>query len=388
MKAALAGAAVLGAALGLAAPAAAQETTADAPFSGIYIGGSFGYDVQPNDVGETIEFDRNLDGVFTDTISTATVTDAFSPGFCNGRATNNVAPSRGGPRCRNDKDGIAYYGRVGADIQRGNIVFGVVGEFGKSEISDSVSAFSTTPAFYTMTRDLKWEASARVRAGYAANTTLFYGTAGGGYANIDNSFTTGNTANTFTSNGDSKQWASSAAAASSRSSARTSRSVSNICSTGTRTPITAFAHRVGRPADRSRAATHRAPTSVATSIISAGTACAPRPRSGFEAQGGLRQAGAGLAQARPARQGRDRRHGLCPWLADIEKAAPHTGTRPLLYLDRCITHLVRMTGLQDCAAAKPRRRSRRCRAGRAWASPLPAWQRPPCALPRPRPAER
>ncbi|TCP72491.1 outer membrane beta-barrel protein [Sphingomonas sp. PP-CE-1G-424] len=206
MKAALAGAAALGAALGLAAPAAAQETTADAPFSGVYIGGSFGYDVQPNDVGETIEFDRNLDGVFTDTISTATVANAFSPGFCNGRAVNNVAPTNGGPRCRNDKDGIAYYGRVGADIQRGNIVFGVVGEFGKSEISDSVSAFSTTPAFYTMTRDLKWEASARVRAGYAANTTLFYGTAGGGYANIDNSFTTGNTANTFTTNGDSKQW--------------------------------------------------------------------------------------------------------------------------------------------------------------------------------------
>ncbi|KQN24170.1 hypothetical protein ASF00_15020 [Sphingomonas sp. Leaf34] len=203
MMSALIGSAALGFA---ATPAAAQEVTADAPFSGVYVGGSFGYDVQPNDVGETIEFDRNLDGVFRDTISTATVANAFSPGFCNGRATSNIAPGNGGRGCRSDKDGIGYSARVGADYQRGNIVVGVVGEFGKNEVSDSVSAFSTTPAFYTMTRDLKWEASARGRLGYAANTTLFYGTFGVGYANIDNSFTTGNTANTFTTNGGSKEW--------------------------------------------------------------------------------------------------------------------------------------------------------------------------------------
>ncbi|MES3100845.1 outer membrane protein [Sphingomonas faeni] len=202
MMVALAGAATLA----FAAPAAAQEVTADAPFSGIYVGGSFGYDVQPNDNGESIAFDRNLDGVFGDTISTAAVANAFSPGFCNGRATSNTAPAIGGRGCRSDKDGIGYSARVGADYQRGNIVVGVVGEFGKNEISDSVSAFSTTPAFYTMTRDLKWEASARGRLGYAANTTLFYGTFGVGYANIDNSFTTGNLANTFTSNGNSKEW--------------------------------------------------------------------------------------------------------------------------------------------------------------------------------------
>ncbi|TCQ10754.1 MULTISPECIES: outer membrane beta-barrel protein [Sphingomonas] len=202
MMVALAGAATLG----VAAPAAAQDMTDDAPFSGVYVGGSFGYDVQPNDNGETIAFDRNLDGVFGDTISTATAANAFSPGFCNGRATSNTAPAAGGRGCRSDKDGIGYSARVGADYQRGNIVVGVVGEFGKNEISDSVTAFSTTPAFYTMTRDLKWEASARGRLGYAANTTLFYGTFGVGYANIDNSFTTGNTANTFTTNGGSKEW--------------------------------------------------------------------------------------------------------------------------------------------------------------------------------------
>jgi hypothetical protein len=66
------------AALGFAAPAAAQDMTDDAPFSGLYVGGSFGYDVQPNDNGESIAFDRNLDGVFGDTISTATVANALS----------------------------------------------------------------------------------------------------------------------------------------------------------------------------------------------------------------------------------------------------------------------------------------------------------------------
>ena len=111
MMVALAGAA----ALGFAAPAAAQDMTDDAPFSGVYVGGSFGYDVQPNDNGETIAFDRNLDGVFGDTISTATVANAFSPGFCNGRATSNTAPAAGGRGCRSDKDGIGYSARVGAD---------------------------------------------------------------------------------------------------------------------------------------------------------------------------------------------------------------------------------------------------------------------------------
>lgn len=185
-----------------ALPATAQETTTDVPFAGIYVGGSVGFDVQPNDVGERITFDRNLDGSFGDTVTTAAGGNAFSPGFCNGAARSNV-PAGG---CRNGKDGIAYYGRVGFDVQRGPIVVGALGEFGKSEIRDSVTGYSTTPASYTLTRELDWEASARVRAGYAANTTLFYGTVGAGYARIANSFTTTNTANAFSDSGNDNQW--------------------------------------------------------------------------------------------------------------------------------------------------------------------------------------
>ncbi|MBB4085298.1 MULTISPECIES: outer membrane beta-barrel protein [Sphingomonas] len=197
----------------VAAPAFAQdsynqgaETTADAPFAGVYVGGSFGYDVQPNDQGSRLLFDRNLDGRFGDTVTLPTGANAFSPGFCKGAARSTLSPQNAATGCRNDKNGIAYYARVGADHQVGNIVYGVVGEFGKAEINDSVSGFSTTPANYVMTRELDWEASIRGRVGYAVDTTLFYGTFGPGYARIDRSFTTSNTANAFALSGDRNQF--------------------------------------------------------------------------------------------------------------------------------------------------------------------------------------
>ncbi|GGB36639.1 hypothetical protein GCM10011380_27540 [Sphingomonas metalli] len=196
-----AGAAI--AAATLAAPAMAQDS--DTPFSGVYVGGAGGYDVQPNDVGSRILFDRNLDGRFGDTVLTGAGGNAFGPGFCNGSARTQLAPGNGGS-CRNDKDGWAYYGRAGADAQTGNIVVGFVGEFGKSEIRDSVTAFSGTPASYVMSRNIDWEGSVRGRAGYAANTTLFYGTFGAGYARIDRQFATTNTVNTFTGSGKRNQW--------------------------------------------------------------------------------------------------------------------------------------------------------------------------------------
>ena len=191
--------------LGLtASPAFAQETTEDAPFNGLYVGAAGGYDVQPNDAGSSILFDRNLDGRFGDAVTTAAGANAFSSGFCNGATTATTLT--GGRGCRKDKDGAAYYGRVGMDTQRGNIVVGVVGEFGKSEITDSVTAFSTTPASYVMTRSVDWEASIRGRAGYAVNTTLFYGTFGAGYAKIDRDFYSTNTGNAYQQSGKRQQF--------------------------------------------------------------------------------------------------------------------------------------------------------------------------------------
>lgn len=184
----------------IAAPAMAQD---GAPaFDGVYVGGSFGYTVQNNDVGETIEFDAGRNGSFGDTIATSTGANAFSPGFCNGAATSSANTA-----CINDKDDIEYYGRIGFDKQMGKFVLGAVAEFGKTEARDSVTAYSTTPAFYTMTRELDWNAALRLRAGLVAGeSTLFYATGGGAYAKLNNSFSSSNTANSFAVTGDDMAW--------------------------------------------------------------------------------------------------------------------------------------------------------------------------------------
>lgn len=184
------------------APALAQDGAVE-EFSGFYVGGSVGYTVQNNDVGETVTFDRGANGSFGETITTSTGANAFSPGFCNGASSGS-----GNIGCINDKDDIEYYGRVGFDIQSGKFVVGVVGEFGKTEIRDSITAFSTTPASYTMTREIDWNAALRLRAGVVAgDRTLFYATGGGAYAKIDNSFySIGNSANSFAVVGDDKAW--------------------------------------------------------------------------------------------------------------------------------------------------------------------------------------
>lgn len=180
-----------------------DPTTEEMPFTGLYVGGAAGYDVQPNDVGSSIQFDNGLNGSFGDVVRTAAGANAFSPGFCNG-AANGATPAAG---CQNDRDDLGYYGKLGGDYQFGKIVVGVLGEFGKSEVTDSVSAFSTTPANYVMTRSLDWELSLRGRLGFVAGrSTLFYGTFGPGYARINNEFRSTNTANSFAVSDDDKVW--------------------------------------------------------------------------------------------------------------------------------------------------------------------------------------
>ncbi|RYY47630.1 MAG: porin family protein [Sphingomonadales bacterium] len=191
-------------AIGLAAtatPALAQ----DEAFSGVYVGGTVGYSFQNNDVGETIVFDRDLNGSFGDVVVTnaAGAPNAFSPGFCNGLA-NSTAP---GGNCQNDRDGLEYSGRIGFDKQMGKFVVGVVLEGGKSRVRDSVSAFSTTPARYALTREIDWNAGLRLRAGYVAgDSTLFYATGGGAYAQLDHYLSTSNTANSFVGRGKDDTW--------------------------------------------------------------------------------------------------------------------------------------------------------------------------------------
>lgn len=183
-----------------ATPALAQPS--DSSWTGPYVGGRLGYAFQNNDDNETIEFDTDLDGAFGDSVNTAAGADAFSPGFCGG-AANGSTPAIG---CRGDRDGTAWAVHAGYDVQFGAIVAGIVGEYGRSHITDSVSAFSTTPAFYTMTRELRDQAALRARLGFALGNTLVYGTGGGAWGKIRNSFTTSNGANTFTDSGNDDAW--------------------------------------------------------------------------------------------------------------------------------------------------------------------------------------
>lgn len=176
----------------------ASVTSAQAQdWSGFYGGVALGYDFQPSDSDETILFDTNLDGRFTDNVNTAAGANAFSPGFCGGRA--------GGPRptdgCSNEKDGVEWSARLGYDWQFDNFVVGALVDVAGYNINDSVSAFSTTPARYTMTREVNWSAALRARAGVAADAALLYATAGLVRGDVSHAFSTSNTVNTFTLRG-------------------------------------------------------------------------------------------------------------------------------------------------------------------------------------------
>ena len=195
----LAGAACLLLALVPAAPALAQG--GGESWTGPYVGGRLGYAFQKSDDNETVLFDTDLNGTFGDTVRTGTGADAFSPGFCGGRSTTRTPAGCGG-----DTDGTDFAGHVGFDYQMGGIVVGLVGEYGRTDIDDSVSAFSTTPAFYTLTRSLEDTAALRARAGIAMGDTLVYGTGGVAWGKIRNSFTTSNTANVFTNTGNDDAW--------------------------------------------------------------------------------------------------------------------------------------------------------------------------------------
>lgn len=182
-----------------ALPALAQDADS---WTGLYVGGHAGNVIAPSSESGQILFDTNLDGSFGDTVRTGTGANAFSPGFCGGSA-NTPRPDGG---CDDDTGGADYGLRVGYDWQSGNMVYGVVGEYAMNDVRDAVSAFSTTPAFYTMLRKTDGIAAIRGRIGFmitSDNKTLLYATAGVAAGRIENSFTTSNRANAFAVSGDS-----------------------------------------------------------------------------------------------------------------------------------------------------------------------------------------
>jgi len=195
------GLAALAAGTMLSAPAAAQEA-----FNGPYIVASAGVSFQSDSDDDTLLFDTDGDGVFDDQVNTTAPADAFGPGFCNGTA-QGTAPGDG---CVDDETKVSYAGRVGYDFRSpgSNVVFGGLFEVSAEDGSDATSGFSTTPASYTLTRDIDYALSLRARAGFVmGERALVYATGGASYARINHTFDTSNGANTFTSVDDDKmQW--------------------------------------------------------------------------------------------------------------------------------------------------------------------------------------
>src|SRR4029453_15927412 len=97
-------------------------------------------------------------------------------------------------------------GRLGYDWQRGSLVFGLLAEGSTAEVTDSVSAFSITPARYAFTRELSWLAALRARVGAGGGRFLVYATGGGVRGSIENTFATSNVVNTFVPSNHDSAW--------------------------------------------------------------------------------------------------------------------------------------------------------------------------------------
>ena len=180
---------VLGAVLclGVADIGEAQEWT------GGYVAGSVGGVFPGTADTESVNFDTTLDGTFTDTVTTLAGANAFSPGFCGGLAVNATAAAG----CTDDERGLDVGGRAGYDWQWGRMVAGGLVDLSRQDSTDYVTAFSTTPAFYTFARRSQMSLGIRGRAGVVAGPALVYGTAGPAWARIGQRFTSSNTANAF-----------------------------------------------------------------------------------------------------------------------------------------------------------------------------------------------
>lgn len=185
----------------VATPAFAQDADSEY-FNGFYVGGAVSLDVPADKTTDGIAFDTDGDGVFNDNVTTTTNANAFSPGFCNGAARGPTA----GEGCDDDDADIGYAARIGYDqrINGGPIVVGLLVEGARSEATEFSNGFSTTPASYTVARQMDWSANVRGRLGYSPGDGrgLFYVTGGVGFAKIDHDFITTNGANAFTEQND------------------------------------------------------------------------------------------------------------------------------------------------------------------------------------------
>ena len=110
-------------------------------------------------------------------------------GLHGGYGWSDLDWTSGGTTANGNGSGWLGGGQVGYNWQRGALVFGVEADLSSSGISGSTDCPNPASA---CSHDVNWLASVRGRLGVAANDgrTLFYGTAGGAWADVDYNATT------------------------------------------------------------------------------------------------------------------------------------------------------------------------------------------------------
>src|SRR5215469_6639003 len=119
-----------------------------------------------------------------------------------GVMSNAVGDFPGTTGSRSDNGGVVG-GTLGANFQASAFVFGVEGDWDWSAINTGTTASICTFSGQCQTGN-NWLATARGRAGYAADRALWYLTAGGAFANVQTNFngtTTSHTQSGWTAGG-------------------------------------------------------------------------------------------------------------------------------------------------------------------------------------------
>lgn len=147
-------------------------------WTGFYAGAQIGVNFNP-DNGGVLEFDSNLDGTYGDNVPFGSPDDAnaFRENFDY-----------------NFEESLSYGIHIGYDYQLSDRwVVGAVAEYNFTNLSESQSGFSATPAFYHEERELDSFGSFRLRAGYLITPrTLLFVTGGLSYANVNYDFDSNN----------------------------------------------------------------------------------------------------------------------------------------------------------------------------------------------------
>lgn len=179
------------AASAVAALCAGAAHAQEASYSGFYVGGFVGGAHPAFNDDETIRVDRDLDGEYN---GAADSFPNFSPGFTGNRGTG-LTPN---DRIIDDESTPIAGLRAGYDMQMGRWVFGGLAEYEVNNVQDNVTAYSTTPDRYVMTRELDNLAAVRGRVGYTFGRFLPYVTGGLARADVEHRFGSTNGTNTFT----------------------------------------------------------------------------------------------------------------------------------------------------------------------------------------------